>query len=174
MSSTSLWVYAIGFIAQGFFSARILVQWILSERARRVLSPTVYWVFSLAGSILLFVYGWLRTDFSIMLGQLISYYIYVWNLNIKGVWKRIPFASLGLNGNSMTGYNRHHAHFADHEVYHRHGTCRRHQRLGAAQTIGQKLSHSTVISVLTATVCFLLIPLNKAQLELLARTSPYL
>lgn len=91
MSSTSLCVYAIGFIAQGFFSARILVQWILSERARRVLSPTVYWVFSLAGSILLFVYGWLRTDFSIMLGQLISYYIYVWNLNIKGVWKRIPF-----------------------------------------------------------------------------------
>lgn len=96
MSSTSLWVYAIGFIAQGFFSARILVQWILSERARRVLSPTVYWVFSLAGSILLFVYGWLRTDFSIMLGQLISYYIYVWNLNIKGAWKRIPlFAAIG-------------------------------------------------------------------------------
>lgn len=87
---SSLWVYAIGFIAQGFFSARILVQWILSERARRVLSPTIYWVFSLAGSILLFVYGWLRSDFSIMLGQLISYYIYVWNLNIKGAWQRIP------------------------------------------------------------------------------------
>lgn len=89
MSTTSLWVYAVGFIAQGFFSARILVQWILSERACRVLSPTVYWIFSLAGSVLLCVYGWLRLDFSIMLGQFISYYVYVWNLDAKGVWHRL-------------------------------------------------------------------------------------
>lgn len=83
-------VYAIGFVAQGFFSARILVQWILSERAKRVLSPNIYWVFSLLGSILLFTYGWLRDDFSIILGQLISYYIYIWNLDIKGVWHKLP------------------------------------------------------------------------------------
>jgi lipid-A-disaccharide synthase-like uncharacterized protein len=83
-------VYALGFVAQGFFSARMLVQWILSERAKRVLSPNIYWIFSLCGSILLFVYGWLRNDFSIIFGQLISYYIYIWNLNIKGVWHRVP------------------------------------------------------------------------------------
>jgi len=86
----ALWVYAIGFLAQGFFSARILVQWILSERARRIVSPNAYWVCSLAGSILLFLYGWLRSDFSVMLGQLISYYIYVWNLDIKGLWQKVP------------------------------------------------------------------------------------
>ena len=79
-------IYAIGFIAQGFFSARILVQWILSERQRRVVSPDVYWIFSLAGSILLFIYGWLRNDFSIIFGQMISYYVYIWNLSVKGVW----------------------------------------------------------------------------------------
>ncbi len=28
---------SIGFLAQAFFSARILVQWILSERARHVM-----------------------------------------------------------------------------------------------------------------------------------------
>lgn len=78
-------VYALGFLAQGFFSARMLVQWIMSERAKRSLSPDIYWIFSLAGSILLFVYGWLRDDFSIIFGQFISYYIYIWNLNIKGV-----------------------------------------------------------------------------------------
>lgn len=44
----------------------------------------------LSGSILLFIYGWLRNDFSIIFGQFISYYIYIWNLNIKGVWPRIP------------------------------------------------------------------------------------
>ena len=83
-------VYALGFLAQGFFSARMLVQWIMSERAKRSLSPDIYWIFSLLGSILLFVYGWLRDDFSIIFGQFISYYIYIWNLNIKGVWPRLP------------------------------------------------------------------------------------
>lgn len=90
MQVSSLYVYAIGFIAQGFFSARMLIQWILSERARRVVSPNAYWICSLAGSILLFVYGWLRDDFAIIFGQVISYYIYIWNLNIKGVWHKVP------------------------------------------------------------------------------------
>lgn len=83
-------ILAIGFLAQGFFSARILVQWILSERARRVLSPSLFWILSLAGAYLLCLYGWLRDDFSIVLGQFISYYIYLWNLNIKGIWRKIP------------------------------------------------------------------------------------
>lgn len=82
-------VLAIGFLAQGFFSARILVQWILSERARHVLSPSIFWVLSLAGAYLLCLYGWLRDDFAIVLGQFISYYIYLWNLNMKGVWRHI-------------------------------------------------------------------------------------
>lgn len=85
-----MWIYAIGFLAQGFFSARILVQWLMSERARRVLSPTVFWVLSIIGSYLLCIYGWLRDDFAIVLGQCISYYIYLWNLNIKGVWRKVP------------------------------------------------------------------------------------
>ena len=79
-------VYIIGLIAQVFFSARMLVQWILS----RVVSPVLYWLFSLIGAYLLCVYGWLRNDFSIILGQFISFYIYIWNLNDKGMWHRIP------------------------------------------------------------------------------------
>ena len=85
-------LYVIGFLAQLFFSARILLQWILSERARRVVSPALFWILSLAGSYLLFVYGWMRDDFAIVLGQIIAYYIYIWNLRIKGLWKRIPMA----------------------------------------------------------------------------------
>ncbi len=81
---------AIGLLAQGFFSARILVQWIMSERARKVLSPSVFWILSIAGSYLLFIYGWLRQDFAIVLGQFISYYVYIWNLKAKGIWKDVP------------------------------------------------------------------------------------
>ena len=39
---------------------------------------------------MLCLYGWLRDDFAIVLGQFIAYYIYLWNLNIKGIWKRVP------------------------------------------------------------------------------------
>lgn len=87
-----MWVYAIGFLAQGFFSARILIQWIGSERAHRVLSPAAFWICSIAGSYLLFLYGWLRDDFAILLGQFAAYYIYLWNLDAKGLWRRIPRA----------------------------------------------------------------------------------
>ena len=87
---SSITIYLIGFVSQIFFSARTLVQWILSEKKRQVVSPSIFWVLSLMGSVLLFCYGWLRNDFSIILGQLISYYIYIWNLNIKGLWKHLP------------------------------------------------------------------------------------
>lgn len=86
----SIVILAIGFLAQGFFSARILVQWLLSEKARKVLSPSIFWVLSIFGSYLLCIYGWLRDDFSIVLGQFLSYYIYLWNLRLKGVWGKLP------------------------------------------------------------------------------------
>lgn len=82
-------IYALGFIAQGLFSARTLVQWFLSEKATKVVSPTIFWVLSLIASYIFFIYGWLRNDFAIMLGQVISYYVYIWNLGAKGVWSKM-------------------------------------------------------------------------------------
>ena len=84
-------IYVIGFLAQVFFSARILIQWILSERAKKVISPAIFWKLSIVGSYLLYVYGWMRDDFAIILGQIISYYIYIWNLDKKHQWKKLPF-----------------------------------------------------------------------------------
>lgn len=85
----NIWYYALGFLAQGLFSARMLIQWILSERAKKVVSPTIYWQLSLLASILLSLYGWFRGDFVIIFGQLFSYYVYIWNLNSKKHWKEI-------------------------------------------------------------------------------------
>ena len=73
-------IMAIGFTAQIFFSLRTLFQWWKSEKAKKIVSPSAYWVLSVIGSYLFFVYGILRDDFSIVLGQFISYYIYLWNL----------------------------------------------------------------------------------------------
>ena len=86
----SILIFCIGLLAQACFSARILIQWFLSEKKHEVISPTLFWVFSLIGSYLMFYYGWLRNDFSIIVGQLISFYIYIGNLRLKGVWRRIP------------------------------------------------------------------------------------
>ena len=86
----SPWIWVVGGIAQLLFSSRILLQWIKTERARKVVSPTLFWKFSLAASFLLFVYGWLRDDFPIMLGQVISYFVYIRNLKLKGAWGEFP------------------------------------------------------------------------------------
>lgn len=86
-------IFGVGLLAQLLFSARLLVQWIASERAKKVLSPTLFWQLSMVASFLLCVYGWLRHDFAIILGQLISYYVYIWNLRMKGSWGKLPKAA---------------------------------------------------------------------------------
>lgn len=84
------WVYCIGLSAQVFYTGRVLVQWYLSEKHHRVESPDLFWIFSIIGSMILFFYGWLRQDFSIIFGEFLSYYIYMWNIGIKGIYKKIP------------------------------------------------------------------------------------
>ncbi len=49
---------ALGFAAQGLFSARFLVQWLASERHQRVMMPVQFWYFSIAG-------GWLNLLYSV-------------------------------------------------------------------------------------------------------------
>ena len=85
-------IFILGFISQMLFFSRTLLQWLQSERAGKVLSPTIYWILSIVASYLFCIYGWFRNDFSIILGQLISYYIYIWNLKATGIWDKIPGA----------------------------------------------------------------------------------
>jgi lipid-A-disaccharide synthase-like uncharacterized protein len=85
----SYWIYALGFLAQSLFGARSFVQWYLSERDGKVVSPTLFWIFSLIGSSLFLLYGLIRQDMVILIGQSISFYIYVRNLQLKKVWPLI-------------------------------------------------------------------------------------
>ncbi len=83
-------IYAVGFLAQLLFSARQLSQWISSERAGRILSPLLFWQLSILASFLLMLYGFLRHDLAIILGQLVTYGIYIRNLYYHGFWAKIP------------------------------------------------------------------------------------
>tara|TARA_B100001123_G_scaffold104772_1_gene121527 strand:+ start:4210 stop:4842 length:633 start_codon:yes stop_codon:yes gene_type:complete len=81
-----VYIYSLGFIAQFFFSARVIIQWFYTEKEARVITPTIYWILSLTASFLFFMYGYFRDDFAIMFGQFIGYYIYIRNLQLQNKW----------------------------------------------------------------------------------------
>jgi lipid-A-disaccharide synthase-like uncharacterized protein len=89
-------ILLLGFTGQAMFGARTIAQWIQSEREGRVVSPTIFWVLSTIGSLLFLTYGMIRSDIVIIIGQSISFYIYVRNLQLKGAWLVLPFPARAL------------------------------------------------------------------------------
>jgi lipid-A-disaccharide synthase-like uncharacterized protein len=73
------WV-VLGFVAQGFFTMRFLVQWIASERARQSVIPVAFWFFSIGGGVLLLAYALYRRDPVFIAGQALGLVVYVRNL----------------------------------------------------------------------------------------------
>ena len=90
MRNTETLALGIGLLSQGLFSSRIVLQWVQSERARRVLVPTLFWQISLVSSFLMILYGMLRHDPVILGAQLVSYVIYIRNLQLLGEWDQLP------------------------------------------------------------------------------------
>jgi len=70
----------IGFLGQGLFSARFLVQWIASERARKSVIPAAFWFFSIAGGVTLLAYAIYRQDPVFIVGQAAGLVIYARNV----------------------------------------------------------------------------------------------
>lgn len=87
---SNIYIYTVGFTAQILFSFRSIIQWIISEKNKKVMTPSIFWKLSLIASILMFIYGYLRHDFAIMLGQSLTYFIYIRNLHFQQEWKKLP------------------------------------------------------------------------------------
>ena len=81
MGSTEsvLWI-GIGFVGQALFSARFIVQWIASERAKRSLIPLAFWYFSLLGGVVLLSYAIHKRDPVFIVGQAAGLFVYLRNL----------------------------------------------------------------------------------------------
>ncbi len=60
-----------------------------SELAGRVVSPLLFWQLSLLASLMLVIYGYFRNDPVIIGGQIVSYYIYIRNLQLKQSWQKM-------------------------------------------------------------------------------------
>ena len=74
------WWVLLGFVAQGLFTMRFLVQWIASERAGRSVIPLAFWLFSIGGGLLLLVYALYRKDPVFIAGQAFGVFVYLRNL----------------------------------------------------------------------------------------------
>lgn len=77
--SKTIWM-VVGFIGQGLFTSRFLIQWIYSEKKRKSLIPKAFWYFSLAGGITLLAYAIHRKDPVFIAGQATGVVVYVRNL----------------------------------------------------------------------------------------------
>jgi lipid-A-disaccharide synthase-like uncharacterized protein len=74
-----------GLVAQLFFTARFLVQWIASERAGNSVVPIAFWFCSMGGGLMTLVYGIVKREPIIIVGQLLANIIYVRNVML--IWK---------------------------------------------------------------------------------------
>jgi lipid-A-disaccharide synthase-like uncharacterized protein len=84
-----IWI-GIGLFAQLLFSARFLVQWIATERARASIIPETFWYFSFFGGLLLLAYACYRADPVFILGQATGLVIYSRNIYFIWLGKREP------------------------------------------------------------------------------------
>ncbi|MBB5015764.1 lipid-A-disaccharide synthase N-terminal domain-containing protein [Rehaibacterium terrae] len=87
MKDATVWIM-IGFLGQALFSARFIIQWLASERARRSIVPKAFWYFSLAGSAVLLSYAIHRADPVFIVGQASGLFIYLRNLYLIKVEHR--------------------------------------------------------------------------------------
>tara|TARA_B100001741_G_C16310969_1_gene485824 strand:+ start:388 stop:663 length:276 start_codon:yes stop_codon:yes gene_type:complete len=80
LTSTEIIFLIIGFVGQGIFSARFIVQWFMSERKKESYIPIIFWYLSILGGISLLIYAIHRKDPVIITGQSFGILIYLRNL----------------------------------------------------------------------------------------------
>jgi lipid-A-disaccharide synthase-like uncharacterized protein len=87
MTTVQTWLL-IGFLGQGMFTARFLVQWLASEKKKDSVVPVAFWWLSMAGGLTLLSYAIYREDPVIIAGQSLGVFVYLRNLMLVGKGKR--------------------------------------------------------------------------------------
>lgn len=75
----NIWML-IGFLGQGLFFSRFLIQWLRSEMVGKSVIPVAFWYFSISGGIVLLAYAIYREDPVIITGQAVGLLVYTRNL----------------------------------------------------------------------------------------------
>jgi lipid-A-disaccharide synthase-like uncharacterized protein len=80
MTTTEMIWLAVGFLGQGVFFMRWVVQWLASERSAQSRVPVAFWYMSLIGGLITLVYAIYRKDPVFIAGQSIGAFVYLRNL----------------------------------------------------------------------------------------------
>lgn len=80
ISTIELVFLTIGFVGQGLFASRFIVQWIYSEKIGKSSIPVIFWYLSIFGGVGLLIYAIFRKDPVIILGQTFGIFVYLRNL----------------------------------------------------------------------------------------------
>ncbi len=80
LSDIELFFLIVGFVGQGLFASRFIVQWIYSEKIGESRIPIVFWYLSIFGGLGLLIYAIFRKDPVIIVGQSFGIFIYLRNL----------------------------------------------------------------------------------------------
>jgi lipid-A-disaccharide synthase-like uncharacterized protein len=87
MTSPASW-QVIGFVGQGIFTARFLVQWAASEKKGDSVMPVAFWWLSILGGFNVLIYAIHRRDPVFIVGQSMGMVVYVRNLMLVARKKR--------------------------------------------------------------------------------------
>ena len=80
LSNVEIIFLTIGFLGQGIFASRFVIQWIYSEKKGQSAIPIIFWYLSVIGGLTLLVYAIYRLDPVIIMGQSFGVLIYIRNL----------------------------------------------------------------------------------------------
>ena len=80
MSTTEKIWLGIGFLGQGIFFMRWVIQWLASERSAESRIPVAFWYLSLIGGLITLAYAIYRKDPVFIAGQSIGAFVYLRNL----------------------------------------------------------------------------------------------
>ena len=80
LTNTEIFFLTIGFLGQGLFASRFIIQWIYSEKKGESLIPITFWYLSIFGGLGLLIYAIFRKDPVIITGQTFGIFIYLRNI----------------------------------------------------------------------------------------------
>ena len=80
LSSIEIIFLIIGFLGQGIFASRFVIQWLYSEKKGESVIPIAFWYLSIIGGLGLLTYAISRKDPVIITGQIFGIFIYSRNL----------------------------------------------------------------------------------------------
>jgi lipid-A-disaccharide synthase len=76
-------LYPLGFLAQICFGMRFFVQWYESERAKKQITPPVFWKLSIAGNSILFIHSLIQSYYPLCLLLSVNMVLFWRNLQLQ-------------------------------------------------------------------------------------------